>query len=257
MRATMSAQLMLFLQSILLGAALGLLYDFLRALRRRGGSPVWLGLLDGLYAVVAATALFFFVMTGDGELRLFILLGALGGAVLHFCLFSRPMAPLWDFWLGIFLVPWDILKKFAKKVASICKKLFSFWKRWFTITVERAKRPKTSAEKGGSGMTKRPRNTRAAAVKEKAPRRRCSKLTMLLLLALALGIMLQLRSMKSALEAAREEEAVYTQRLEDLRETNARLSMEIANSSDQELLESIARDELGMAAPGEKIFRFN
>lgn len=253
----MSAQLMLFLQSILLGVCLGLLYDLLRALRRRGGGPVWLGILDGLYAVAAASSLFFFVMTGDGELRLFVLAGTIGGAVLHFCLFSGPMAPLWDFWLGILLLPWRFLENFIKKLGSICKKLFSFWKRWFTIISTRHRRS-SSAEKGEHDMATSTRSGRGpAAAKENTPRRRGGKLTMLLLFVMALAIVFQLRSMQGTLEAAKAEEAVYAARLEELQETNARLAMEIANSDDRSLLESIARDELGMAAPGEKIFRFN
>ena len=255
----MSAQLILFLQSILLGAALGLLYDFLRAIRRRGGGELLLTVLDGLYAIASACTIFFFVMAGDGELRLFVLLGALGGAILHFCLFSGPMAPLWDFWLGIFLLPWKFMVNIMKKIGTFCKKLFSFWKRWFTIIATRVPRPRRRVKKKGEEhmVKKSSPNRGTPAKKEKAPRRRCGKLTMLLLFVLALGIVYQLHSMKSTLASAREEEAAYAQRLEELRETNARLSMEIANSSDQELLENIARNELGMAAPGEKIFRFN
>ena len=59
------------------------------------------------------------------------------------------------------------------------------------------------------------------------------------------------------LEAARAEEAVYAQRLAELRETNERLATDIANSDDPELIEEIARDELGMVEQGEKIIRFN
>ena len=58
-------------------------------------------------------------------------------------------------------------------------------------------------------------------------------------------------------EAARAEEAVYAQRLAELRETNERLATDIANSDDPELIEEIARDELGMVEQGEKIIRFN
>ena len=56
---------------------------------------------------------------------------------------------------------------------------------------------------------------------------------------------------------ARAEEAVYAQRLAELRETNERLATDIANSDDPELIEEIARDELGMVEQGEKIIRFN
>ena len=85
-----SEQLMLFLRSVLLGGVLGLLYDLLRPFRRLGGQ-LWGGLLDALYGLTTVSAVFLFVMAGDGELRVFILMGALGGGVLFFCLLSQPM----------------------------------------------------------------------------------------------------------------------------------------------------------------------
>jgi hypothetical protein len=69
-----SEQLALFLQSIALGAVLGLIYDLLSALRSLGGR-LWGGVLDALFCLAAACAVFLFVMAGDGELRIFIALG--------------------------------------------------------------------------------------------------------------------------------------------------------------------------------------
>ena len=68
------------------------------------------------------------------------------------------------------------------------------------------------------------------------------------------GIGVQLINLKGELEAAREEEAYYAQRLQQLQEENARLAEDIANSDDPELIEEIAREELGMVTAGEKIF---
>ena len=68
------------------------------------------------------------------------------------------------------------------------------------------------------------------------------------------GIGVQLVNLKGELEAAREEESYYAQRLQQLQEENARLAEDIANSDDPELIEEIAREELGMVTAGEKIF---
>lgn len=241
-----SEQLALFLRSILLGGALGLLYDLVRPLRRLGGR-VWSGLLDALVSLTAAASLFFFAMAGGGELRLFILLGTGGGAVLFFCLLSRPLRPLWDFWFRVFSAPLWFFRKFLKKVEQLCKKLFSFWKNWFTITVTQYRRAPRRGSEGDVEMAQTP----------KAGKKRPSKkLTGLILVILIFGIGVQLNHMAEQLQMARAEEASYTQRLTELQETNARLQAEIENSQDPELMEDYARDELGMAAPGEKIFRF-
>lgn len=68
------------------------------------------------------------------------------------------------------------------------------------------------------------------------------------------GIGVQLVNLKGELEAAQAEEAYYAQRLQQLQEENARLAEDIANSDDPELIEEIAREELGMVTAGEKIF---
>ena len=78
-----SVQLTLFLRSILLGAVLGLAYDWARALRTLGGR-LWGGLLDAAYCLGAVSSVFLFVLAGDGELRFFVLAGALGAR----CCFS-------------------------------------------------------------------------------------------------------------------------------------------------------------------------
>ena len=98
----------------------------------------------------------------------------------------------------------------------------------------------------------------AKAQKPEKPRKKrvSGKLTGLILVVLLFGAAVQLYYMYGQLQAAQEEEAVYAQRLSELQETNAQLAEDIANSDDPELIEDIARDDLGMAAPGEKIFRY-
>ena len=93
-----------------------------------------------------------------------------------------------------------------------------------------------------------------AKAKKSQKKRPSSRLTALLLVVLIAGIGVQLVNLKGELEAAREEEAYYAQRLQQLQEENARLAEDIANSDDPELIEEIAREELGMVTAGEKIF---
>ena len=109
-----SEQLALFLQSIVLGAVLGLIYDLLSALRSLGGR-LWGGVLDALFCLAAACAVFLFVMAGDGELRIFIALGIVGGAILFRFLLGGLLRPIWRFWLELILLPAALVIKFLKK----------------------------------------------------------------------------------------------------------------------------------------------
>ena len=88
MGSPVSVQLLAFGQSILLGLSAGVLYDVLRPFRLR--CPRITTLLDGAYCLtVGAVSFLFLLRRADGELRGFLVLGALGGAVLFFCAFSR------------------------------------------------------------------------------------------------------------------------------------------------------------------------
>ena len=80
-------QLRPFLLAVLLGLGAGLWYDLLRAVRLR--LPRLTGAADLLYCLTAGTALFLFVLRqAEGQLRGFVLLGAGGGCILFFTLFS-------------------------------------------------------------------------------------------------------------------------------------------------------------------------
>ena len=86
--------------------------------------------------------------------------------------------------------------------------------------------------------------------------RRSNKFALLLLCAIILMMSVMLRQMNAQLNHARSEQALYAQRLSLLQEQNDRLSQAIANSDNQNVIEDIARNDLGLASQGEKIFRF-
>lgn len=120
-----SEQLALFLRAAALGAVLGLFYDLFRTLRTLGGK-LWGGVLDVIFCLMAASSLFLFVMAGDGEMRIFVVLAAAGGMLLFLCLAGPLLRPVWRFWLDLLLFPVRLLKDFLKKCGQSAKKLFSF-----------------------------------------------------------------------------------------------------------------------------------
>lgn len=249
-----SQQLAMFLRSIALGAALGLTYDLLGALRALGGK-VWGALLDALYCLLAAGALFFFVLAGSGELRIFILAGALGGAVLFFCLLSRPLRPLWAFWLQILLTPAALAGALLRKCGEIFKKLFSFAGAWVTMRRRRWRERKSSPPREGDEAMNKKTPEKGKQKKEK--KRPSSTLTAVILLALLIGISVQIVNLMGQIKTARAEEALYASRLAELEAANSRLEEDIANRDSLDLIEDIAREELGLVSPGEKVFIFS
>lgn len=90
MELTIASQTWMFLLSILVGAVLGVCYDAFRILRLAVQHPSGVVVIeDVLYAVICAVVSFGYLLVMDcGEIRLFVLVGELIGAVLYFCTLS-------------------------------------------------------------------------------------------------------------------------------------------------------------------------
>jgi len=88
---SMSSQAWLFLSSVLTGAAIGLLYDVFRVLRKTAPHSGLAVQLEDLLFWVAATGLTFYYMLhrNYGEIRPFVLIGITIGLVLYFATLSR------------------------------------------------------------------------------------------------------------------------------------------------------------------------
>ena len=65
---------------------------------------------------------------------------------------------------------------------------------------------------------------------------------------------MQLYRIQDQLQSARDEKNELTRQISELEETNQELEEDIANSDDPEMIERIAREELGMVVQGEKVF---
>lgn len=79
-------------------------------------------------------------------------------------------------------------------------------------------------------------------------------LTGLILLVLIVGVGVQLYRLQDQLRIARAEEAALSAQIDQLERENEELAADIANAGDPELIEKIAREELGMVLQNEKVF---
>lgn len=254
MTVDLSQQLLLFGSSILLGVCMGLLYDVLRAVRIR--FPRWGGALDALCCLVCAAAAFFFVLRWGGELRLYILLGCGGGCVLFFCLLSSLLRPLWDLWveLLVFLVrcllfPLHMVQDFLIKIAKRGKNLFLFFRKWVTIRNYKWAVIRIHRKKGAVPVARK-----EPAKKKTAKRPKADVITKVLILALLLLFGGQLYRLQGQVKEAEAQQAALATQVEQQRQENDALTRDIENGDNQELMQKIAREELNLVNPGEKIF---
>ncbi len=122
MALSIRAQALSLLLACALGAALGLTYDFFRALRRRRSDTPW----DLLFCALAALAAFLFAMHAENGVFGTCELGlALLGLLLYNHLLSPLCLPVFGSWLDKFGALWIITQNFIKKVGCTAKKLFS------------------------------------------------------------------------------------------------------------------------------------
>lgn len=108
-------------------------------------------------------------------------------------------------------------------------------------------------------MKRTPANSRRTrrSAKPVPKRRPAGRLTVLVLAALMAALCIQIFRMNGQIRDARSEEALVAQRLEELQAFNQQLQDDLDNSTDPALIESIARDQLGMVSPGEKVFHIS
>ena len=79
-------------------------------------------------------------------------------------------------------------------------------------------------------------------------------LVKLVLIALLIYAGVTLYNLQQQIQSAKEQEIQLTAQVQDLEDRNSALRADIAAAGDQEKLEDVARDELGMVQSGEKVF---
>ena len=91
-------------------------------------------------------------------------------------------------------------------------------------------------------------------MKRPKEKKRIGFFTGIVLLALLFGVGMQLYQMQEQLQSAREERDALTKQVADLEGENQELADALENSDNPELIEEIARTELGMVTQDEKVF---
>ncbi len=130
--------------AVLLGMNTALLYDVLRPFRVK--KRTWRALTHVLDALFAAVSMLLFLRLatslGAGQLRLYMLLGGIVGAVIWWAGPSALWRQVWGFWLSTAA---QLVRRVVRPLFWLgekVKKVFSFLRKWSTIVG----RVNTSAE---------------------------------------------------------------------------------------------------------------
>ena len=89
---------------------------------------------------------------------------------------------------------------------------------------------------------------------KKSGRTHASLLTKLLILLLLAGIGMQLLRLQEDVKTAEAEKALLAAQVEAQQQENDALTADITEGGTQEKMEELAREELGLVYPGERVF---
>ncbi|MDD4715418.1 MAG: spore cortex biosynthesis protein YabQ [Oscillospiraceae bacterium] len=173
MGISIGGQAAAFAGAVALGLAVGLVYDILRILRVRLKNRLLSGILDLIFWIIVIAAVFLYALSaGDGQVRIFMALGLMGGGMLYFCLLSPPML-----WLGyriadfisllfrILALPFIWFFKLCNKIEKKLKNIFYYLSGWYRISALPGEMTRRQGDTGRSGGGKRENQESRAANK--------------------------------------------------------------------------------------------
>ena len=99
-----------------------------------------------------------------------------------------------------------------------------------------------------------PANRPAKPAKKRGQRTRASLLTKVLILMLLAAMGWQLHLLRGQVADAQAQKEALAAQVEAQQQANDALSEDIAAGNTQEKMEELARDELGLVSPGERVF---
>lgn len=87
----MAEQVYIFFTSVIIGAIMGVVFDFFRALRRKGNTKNILVYIQDVifWLIIAIIIIVSSFIINNGELRGYMLLGYILGAIIYMLLFSK------------------------------------------------------------------------------------------------------------------------------------------------------------------------
>lgn len=129
MQVSIAFQTMVFLQAIVLGLLIGIVYDFLRAIRCSvQAGRRFTALCDGIFWIITVLSGFVFILTiAQGSARAYILVGVILGSIFYAIAFSTPVfGAIYHFLQLNVLLGKQFYRVFHKTVekAAFCAKWF-------------------------------------------------------------------------------------------------------------------------------------
>lgn len=112
-------QVYIFLWTILTGVGMGLIFDFFRLLRRsKTTRDIWVYVQDIIFWIVIAISIIVSTfLINDGELRAYMLIGYILGALFYMLLFSKII-------MKVFTFIFDTIENIFKSIFKFIVKIF-------------------------------------------------------------------------------------------------------------------------------------
>ena len=257
MEIGVAEQLTTLAQALLLGLLAGTVYDLLRSVRMRCRRRWLTHLTDGLYTAALLLAVFLFSLRrGEGELRLYMLLGMAAGSLFYFLCLRTFIRPLWDFWVdasaAFLLFLWRPLVRIGqcvKKVAVLVKKYFYFVKKCVIIKLYPYQYRKIISQIRGQEVS-----TVKKSKKIKHAKKRGSGAVLLVILVLMVAVGVEAVHVYGRISDGEAQMTDIAEERDQRERENAALRSDISRADDPEFIKELAREKFDYAEQGERIF---
>ncbi len=278
---SLSAECQYFLRACLLGAALGVFFDFFRILRRSfGGGTVVVALQDLFYWLVVGYATFSFLLRYcDGRLRWFVFCGELLGWTLFRLTLGGLFVALGSGALNLIirlvtgmirLIIWIIRLLFKVLAAPFVFLYRVFGIRIKTAAVNRVNHVKKVCRNRKFRLKKRVellyncyiphfggkrhQPVQGGVNVSKRKKRKANWLVRFFMLCFVGFVAVSLIGMQVEVTSKRRQLLALQQNVAQQQRLNAETQRLLNGENDEEYIERVARDKLGYAYPDEKIF---
>ena len=248
METSVFGQLLETAAALALGAVAGLFYDALRVIRKQLPFKLVTLLCDLVFSVAAGCAIFVLGMTiGGGRQRALTAVLTVLGGVLYFLTLTRPttyilegIADLISLLMQLLSYPVALLLKTAKNFAVFSKKVFNYGLGWYIFRERRA----LSCRGAYAKKSRR----KESSVKKAGI---IPKLLVFALIAFLAWTIFGLRGDIAKATARRNELKIQAAAVEV---ENDEMRRRLENRTSDEIIEEIAREELGLVMPGEQVY---
>lgn len=265
-----SNQLIDFLEFVVVGAIIGIVFDFFRGYRKiKNVSTITVVIQDVIYFVIlTAIIVSSIVKLLDSQIRLYIFVAIIIGCSLYFSILSKFVINIYILFFKMFkeiiltiflpiilnLQIFQKIGRFLKKICKKCCKMFlymiSFICKFGKIIIKKGTKIKNKKNKRGFKFMSKKSNS----IKKQNVKKRKFGIIHIAILVFGVYFVYTLVQQQIQINKYNSQIEMYSADIKTKKELTEYYNSQKGNTKTDEYIENVARENLGYVKPYEKIF---